>query len=632
MLDLKKICTFCGSTEDVLLYNVFEPNEELNAYSVVQGDVICHRCLYSVNSFYFFKEFTTQTYKSLHKTIEKLCSTPDNKTDADDASDDVQILEEKIQEQSMVKLPDQQLPANPATAPRASSKAPAANPETASKASPKAPAANPATTSKASPKAPAANPETASKATPKAPTANSVTAPKATPKAPAANPATASKATPKAPAANPAIAPKATPKAPAANPATTPKATPKAPAANPATASKATPKAPAANPAIAPKATPKAPAANPATAPKATPKAPAANPATAPKAAPKAPAANPATAPKAAPRAPAANPATAPKAAPRAPEMVVIDIPGSSGTSKNITNQRAPLNNNEPVRKGKRPWTSPMRTASIRLKCHEEQHAASLDFRNELIEVNNSLVSLEEASSVEGRCNVCLKIFANTYSLKRHLVSHSSLRPFVCQICDKTFKDHSYLVKHERIHSRPVKRLTCVYCDLPFTQQSSLDKHVKNTHFADNKSDSDVEVTTQVVVGNNSDDGEVSSSPEHPVVCRLCLRTFRDVEGLNKHRAVHEKEVFQCGKCQETFSEQSNLEKHRNYLHSVCETCLRPKLYECCCESKRRKRTANRLICPHCSRAFPDSFDLAMHMRRCRTENKNIEKEIVLID
>ncbi|KAH9990374.1 hypothetical protein BJV77DRAFT_924045, partial [Russula vinacea] len=48
----------------------------------------------------------------------------------------------------------------------------------------------------------------------------------------------------------------------------------------------------------------------------------------------------------------------------------------------------------------------------------------------------------------------CGRLFKRLEHLKRHLRTHTSERPFQCQICRKRFSRSDNLTQHARIHTR----------------------------------------------------------------------------------------------------------------------------------------------------------------------------------
>lgn len=70
--------------------------------------------------------------------------------------------------------------------------------------------------------------------------------------------------------------------------------------------------------------------------------------------------------------------------------------------------------------------------------------------------------------------------------LKVHNLVHLEQRPFVCQVCSKSFISNSKLKQHLNIHTgeRPYK---CNYCSRDFTNFPNWLKHTRRRHKVDHK-------------------------------------------------------------------------------------------------------------------------------------------------
>ncbi|XP_070578839.1 uncharacterized protein [Ptychodera flava] len=79
-------------------------------------------------------------------------------------------------------------------------------------------------------------------------------------------------------------------------------------------------------------------------------------------------------------------------------------------------------------------------------------------------------------------CHVCQKIFITPSGLKKHSVIHSDLRPFPCQLCDKSFKRSDHLSSHMvAIHNQIKFMYGCSVdgCQKEFREEKSCRAHIR---------------------------------------------------------------------------------------------------------------------------------------------------------
>ena len=81
------------------------------------------------------------------------------------------------------------------------------------------------------------------------------------------------------------------------------------------------------------------------------------------------------------------------------------------------------------------------------------------------------------------KCSICEKDFRGKYSLNKHLwrvhkimAKKATKKPFLCQFCNKVFKEKAGLQRHTLIHTGE-KPHACQYCKLNFRHKSSLKSH-----------------------------------------------------------------------------------------------------------------------------------------------------------
>ena len=76
----------------------------------------------------------------------------------------------------------------------------------------------------------------------------------------------------------------------------------------------------------------------------------------------------------------------------------------------------------------------------------------------------------------------CAKIFPSKFSLRRHIVVHSGIKPYICDICGKKFAMSQYLKEHLGCHTTSKTHLCGINgCQKSFRHASDLSLHRK-TH------------------------------------------------------------------------------------------------------------------------------------------------------
>lgn len=75
--------------------------------------------------------------------------------------------------------------------------------------------------------------------------------------------------------------------------------------------------------------------------------------------------------------------------------------------------------------------------------------------------------------------------FAFAYTLNRHKLTHTGIKPYECKFCDRAFSQNNDLVKHLRSHVG-VNTYQCHECPSAFRFKNELEKH-SNEHYLEQK-------------------------------------------------------------------------------------------------------------------------------------------------
>jgi len=74
------------------------------------------------------------------------------------------------------------------------------------------------------------------------------------------------------------------------------------------------------------------------------------------------------------------------------------------------------------------------------------------------------------------RCEFCHYRAFQAHIMYEHMMSHFNIKPIVCDICDKSFRNNKILNKHMMSHS---KDFTCSHCDKSFERLRNLQTHLQ---------------------------------------------------------------------------------------------------------------------------------------------------------
>lgn len=191
-------------------------------------------------------------------------------------------------------------------------------------------------------------------------------------------------------------------------------------------------------------------------------------------------------------------------------------------------------------------------------------------------------------------CEICSKGFA-TNQLTVHLCSHSADRPYCCAMegCNGSFSTSAYLKLHVNSVHLKIRPFVCEICSKSFATNQKLIRHSRS-HSEERRFQCEVNGCTKVFASvSNLHIHLLVHADERKFICKICGKSFKQPSGLTGHKQTHlVLRPFICLEegCDQTFV---RLEHFRN--HSRIHSGIRP------------------FACEHCGKCFTHLSNKAAH-------------------
>ncbi|XP_044738951.1 myoneurin-like [Chrysoperla carnea] len=178
----------------------------------------------------------------------------------------------------------------------------------------------------------------------------------------------------------------------------------------------------------------------------------------------------------------------------------------------------------------------------------------------------------------------CDKCDYKTFSLSQlnniHKRIHTDMKPFLCDICAKAFKNPKQLRTHKTIHKPSYKmcNFVCDLCNRPFACRRLLKLHVEGVHqqlkrFLCNYCGYKANSKSAVQLHERKHTGQ------KPYECEFCDYSTTDHNSLRRHKSKHNGEYsYRCPYCSYACIQSSTFKihiksKHPNVEHSITFSC-----------------------------------------------------------
>lgn len=217
------------------------------------------------------------------------------------------------------------------------------------------------------------------------------------------------------------------------------------------------------------------------------------------------------------------------------------------------------------------------------------------------------------------QCDHCKKMFSNKSSMRRHIYSHINLKPHVCKKCSKKFRTKTILQNHiNKFHSEVNEPFLCNICDKTFKLEENLCLHIAS-HIKNENSYKCVycnkKFSYHLLLLQHEKQHQVTGRYQ----CTICNMSYDCRNRLSLHVKSHLKiKDYICQYCGKEFLRMNSMRRHVQICHGghriQCPICMK-KLKGHLTEHMRTHKQARPHACEQCGQRFTQSTQLTVHRR-----------------
>lgn len=181
-------------------------------------------------------------------------------------------------------------------------------------------------------------------------------------------------------------------------------------------------------------------------------------------------------------------------------------------------------------------------------------------------------VEIKQEAQDEMEEDIPIEILNETIVTEERPIVIDSSRPFMCPICQKSYKRKDHLKIHSWTHKE--KEFVCTECGKAFHRQNQLFSHMSIHMQAYSVASGDEEQILRDQLYGHIDPENYNSMSDpqdrfkcetRPHACHVCQRRFKRKQHLKAHMNVHAKDhpTIWCSMCGEGFLQNQAFETHR---------------------------------------------------------------------
>lgn len=243
------------------------------------------------------------------------------------------------------------------------------------------------------------------------------------------------------------------------------------------------------------------------------------------------------------------------------------------------------------------------------LQRHVLSHSSKKPFECQKREEKNA--SDQEGTEKSLECNCCLMSFSRPEELQRHLLAHGNkISSYQCKDDDSV---RETLINDESKSGE--KPLQCTCCVMSFHRPGDLARHYSLVHADEKPYQCEQNETTQSNLYPEENKGE------KPFKCSHCVMSFTRPSDLQRHSLIHSSnKPYKCEKCDREFTWFGNFQKH--ILSHMNENSHSPGSFSAMFTLLAREQVKDLFIkegdkykCRLCSKDFTRLSGLKTHIR-----------------